>query len=148
MRVTIPTGIVDPVERMRALHELVGHTRTEPSIPFTSAVAGALNLLPPGVVGGMLKHVDLVASNVPGLDLPLYIGEARVERFYPFGPTIGAAVNVTLLSYCNTCGVGINTDTGAVPDPNVLTDCLREDFQEILDLGGRHAPVILPARSS
>jgi diacylglycerol O-acyltransferase / wax synthase len=148
MRVAIPTGIIDPVERMRALHELVSHTRTEPSIPFTNAVAGALNLLPPGVVGGMLKHVDLVASDVPGLEQPLYIGDARAERFYPFGPTIGAAVNVTLLSYCDTCGIGVNTDTGAVPDPNVLVDCLCEGFEEILDLGGSHGPVTLPARSS
>jgi WS/DGAT/MGAT family acyltransferase len=146
MRITIPASIVDPVERLLAVHELVGRTRTEPSIPFTNAVAGALNLLPPGVVGGMLKHVDLVVSDVPGLEQPLYVGDARVERLYPFGPTIGAAVNATLLSYCDTCGIGVNTDVGAVPDPALLTDCLCEGFEEILDLGGDHGAVKLPAR--
>jgi WS/DGAT C-terminal domain len=83
-----------------------------------------------------------------GLPMPLYIGQSRMERFYPFGPTIGAAVNVTLLSYQDTCGIGVTTDTGAVPDPEVLMDCLREDFEEILDLGGGHASVIVPSRAS
>jgi diacylglycerol O-acyltransferase / wax synthase len=146
MRVTVPASVVDPVDRMRAVHELVGRARTEPAIPFTNAVAAALNLLPPGFVGGMLKHVDLVVSDVPGLEQPLYVGDARVERFYPFGPTIGAAANVTLLSYRDTCGIGVNTDVGAVPDPDVLMDCLREDFEQILDLAGDHGSVRLPAR--
>jgi WS/DGAT/MGAT family acyltransferase len=148
MRFEIPAGIIDPVARMHAIHELTSEARSEPSISLTNAIAGALNLLPSGLVGGMLKHVDFVASNVPGLSSPLYVGRARLERFYPFGPTIGAALNVTLLSYCGTCSIGVNTDTGAVPDPDVLMDCLREDFEEILDVGGAHAAVVLPARAS
>jgi diacylglycerol O-acyltransferase len=148
MRFAIPAGIIDPVERMHAIHELTSEARSEPSIPLTNAIAGALNLLPSGLVGGMLKHVDFVASNVPGLSRPLYVGRARLERFYPFGPTTGAALNVTLLSYCSTCSIGVNTDTGAVPDPDVLMDCLREDFEEILDVGGAHGAVVLAAQAS
>jgi diacylglycerol O-acyltransferase / wax synthase len=148
MRFTIPAGILDPVERMHAVHDLTSEARSEPSIPHTSAIARALNLLPSGLVGGMLKHVDFVASNVAGLTMPLYIGRARLERFYAFGPTIGAAVNITLLSYCGSCGIGVNTDTAAVPDPQVLMDCLREGFEEILDLGGDHGAAVLPTLAS
>ncbi|MCJ7671866.1 MAG: WS/DGAT domain-containing protein, partial [Acidimicrobiia bacterium] len=148
MRFTIPMGILDAVERLRSVHRLTNTARAEPSIPLTNAIAGALNLLPSGIIGGMFKHVDFLASNVPGLEMPLYLGPARLERFYPFGPTIGAAVNVTLLSYCDSCGIGVNTDTGAVPDPDVLMDCLREDFEEILDLGGVHGAVRLPAAAA
>ena len=148
MRFTIPAGILDTVERMHAVHELTSEARAEPSIPHTNAIARALNLLPSGLIGGMLKHVDFVASNIPGLTMPLYIGRARLERFYAFGPTIGAAVNVTLLTYCDSCGIGVNTDTGGVPDPHVLMDCLREGFEEVLDLGGDHGAVALPTRAS
>lgn len=148
MRFTIPVGIVDPVERMHAIHELTSEARAESSIPLTDAIAGTLNLFPSGIVGGMLKHVDFVASNVPGLAMPLYIGGAQLERFYAFGPTLGSALNVTLLSYRDTCGIGVNTDTGAVLDPEVLMDCLREGFDEILDLGGEHDAVSLSARPS
>ena len=148
MRFMVPVGIVDPVERMHAVHDRTGEARAESSIPLTNAVAGALNLFPSAFVGSMLKHVDFLASNVPGLPVPLYVGNAQLERFYAFGPTLGAALNVTLLSYRETCGIAVNTDTGAVPDPETLMDCLREDFEEILDLGGEHETTSLPAHAS
>ncbi len=140
MRFPVPIGDVDVRTRVRTLHERATASRAEPSIPLTNAIAGLLNLLPTGVVGSMLKHVDFLASNVPGLDAPIFVGGAQVRALYPFGPTIGAALNVTLLSYCGTCNVGINTDTGAVPDPETLIACLREGFDEVLALGGAHTP--------
>ena len=123
-------------------------SRDERSIPLTNAIAGMLNLVPRRVVGSMLKHVDFIASNVPGLSVPIYVGGAQVMALYPFGPTIGAALNVTLLSYCGTCHIGINTDTGAVPDPDVLLECLRDGFEEMLGLGGDHGPVRMPVSVS
>jgi len=56
-------------------------------------------------IGGMLKHIDFLASNVPGIRMPLYPTGAKVDSFYGFGHTIGAALNVTLMSYCGTCCV-------------------------------------------
>ena len=43
---------------------------------------------------------------------------------YAFGPTIGAGVNVTLISYQDTCALGINADSGAIPDFEVFRECL------------------------
>jgi hypothetical protein len=40
------------------------------------------------------------------------------------------------MSYGRTCNVGINTDVGAVSDPDVLRACLAEGFEEICELGG------------
>ena len=91
-----------------------------------------LNLLPVGVTGGMLRHVDLLASNVPGFDVPLYVGGALVEGFYPFGATLGSAANVTLMSYRGTCNIGIVTDVDAVADPEAFRDCLAEGFAEVV----------------
>ena len=70
--------------------------RTERSLPYTNAIAGTLNLLPRASLGGMLKHIDFLASNVPGIPVPLYLTGAKVDSFYGFGPTIGAGLNVTL----------------------------------------------------
>jgi len=55
---------------------------------------------------------------------------------YAFGPTIGSAVNVTLLTYVDTCALGIDVDTGAIPDVEVFYDCLVEGFDEVLALAG------------
>ena len=145
MRFSVPVDAPDPATRMRVLHALAAASRSERSIPLTNTIAGMLNLVPRRVVGSMLKHIDFLASNVPGLTVPIYVGGAQVLALYPFGPTIGAALNVTLLSYCGTCHLGVNTDTGAVPDPDVLLECLRDGFEEILGLAGAHEPVRLPA---
>ncbi len=146
LRFKVPVAIADPSERMRKTHDRVEPMKTDRSLPFTDVLAGALNLLPRAYIGGMLKHIDFLASNVPGIPVPLYLSGARVDGFYAFGPTIGAALNITLMSYCGTCFVGINIDTGAVPDPGVLMDCMRDGFDEVLAVAGSSGHVVLPTQ--
>ena len=86
-------------------------------------------------MGGVLKHIDFLASNVPGAPVPIYVAGSKITGFFAFGPTIGASLNVTLLSYNGTCDIGVNIDTAAVPDPDVLLECLQEGFAEITALG-------------
>ncbi len=148
MRFKVPAGITDPGERMRETHERCEPVKTDRSLPFTNALAGTLNLLPRGYVGGMLKHIDFLASNVPGIPVPFYLTGTKVSGFYGFGPTIGSALNITLMSYCGTCFVGINIDSGAIPDPDVLMDCMREGFEEVLAVGGSSGQVVLPTRTA
>jgi diacylglycerol O-acyltransferase len=147
VRLALPAGLPDPAQRMTAIHDVVEKWRQEPSLALTQPIAMALNLLPPGVVGSMLKHVDFLASNVPGFPIPLYLAGSKVEAYYPFGPTIGASVNITLLSYVDSCCIGVSCDSAAVPDADVLMDCLREGFEEVLDLTGDHRSVTLPGRA-
>ncbi len=135
VRFEIPSDDDDPIRRMLAIHRLTAEWRHEPAVAWAEGIASALNLLPPGVAGGMLKHVDVVASNVPGFDVPVYVAGARLERFLAFGPTVGAAANVTLMSYRDHCDIGLTTDIGAVADPDVLRECLEESFEELVALG-------------
>jgi diacylglycerol O-acyltransferase len=85
--------------------------------------------------GGMLKCCDFVATNVPGAPVSVYSGGARVDRLYAFAPPSGAAVNVALISHCETCCIGIVVDTSAVPDPDVLVQDLRAGFDDVLRAG-------------
>lgn len=135
VRFEVPVGRADPEARMREIGAICRAEREEPSLLFSNQVAAILNLLPPAAVGGMLKHVDLLASNVPGFPVEVYVSGAKVLAFYPFGPTTGASANVTLMSYRDTCHIGVNTDAGAVPDPDVLLSCLRESFGDLVALG-------------
>ena len=131
LRLTVPAREPDPVTRMLLVHRVAQAAREEPSLPVTGAIAGALNLLPVGYVGGILKHADFLASNVPGMPVPVYVAGSRVTGFFAFGPTIGTALNTTLFSYAGRCHIGINIDTAAVPDPDLMLACLREGFAEI-----------------
>lgn len=80
--------------------------------------------------------------------MPFYLAGAKVARFHGFGPTIGAALNVTLMSYCGHMHVEVNIDAGAIPDPEVLIDYLREGFEEVLSVAGVTDQVVLPVRAS
>ncbi len=132
MRFDVPVGVADPAQRITAIHEQTGKVRQERSLLYTQWIAGALNLMPRWYVGSMLRHVDFLTSDVPGVPVPVFLGGARVRMQYAFGPTIGAAVNVTLLTYVDTCALGIDVDTGAIPDYDVFYECLVEGFDEVL----------------
>jgi diacylglycerol O-acyltransferase len=120
---------------MREVHRATQAARKEPSLPVTGVIAGTLNMLPVGYVGGVLKHVDFLASNVTGPPVPVYIAGSEITGLFTFGPTIGASLNTTLVSYAGTCYIGINIDTAAAPDPDVLFDCLQESLAEITAVG-------------
>ena len=131
LRLMVPAGEPDPAARMRLIDRVTQQARAEPSLPVTGAIAGALNLLPVGYVGGILKHADFLSSNVPGPPVPVYFAGSKVTGFFAFGPTIGSALNTTLFSYDGRCHIGINIDTAAVPDPDLMLDCLLEGFAEV-----------------
>jgi WS/DGAT/MGAT family acyltransferase len=145
-RFALPVGLTDPAERVRRTGEACRAARGDRALPFSDAIAGTLNLLPSNVVGSMLKHVDFLASNVPGVNVPIYLAGAPVSGYFVFGPTTGSAVNVTLLTYCGTCCVGFNIDGAAVPDDDVLMECFGQGFEEVLALAGDHRPVEVPFR--
>jgi WS/DGAT/MGAT family acyltransferase len=134
MRFDVPAGMADPARRISVIHERTGQVRNEKSLPYTQLIAGALNVMPRWYIGSILRHVDFLCSDVPGVPVRVYLGGAQVRRQYAFGPTIGSAVNVTLLTYIDTCALGIDVDTGAIPDFEEFYDCLAAGFEEVLAL--------------
>ena len=139
MRFDVPAGVADPAQRIREIHERTSRVRHEKSLPYTQWIAGALNMMPRWYIGSILRHVDFLCSDVPGIPVPVFLGGARVLTQYAFGPTIGAAVNVTLLTYVDTCAIGIDVDTGAIPDYDVFSESLAAGFDEVLTLASAHA---------
>ncbi len=136
MRFDVPVGLADPAHRIRQIRERTDRVRHERSLPHTQVIAGVLNRMPRWYIGSILRHVDFLASDVPGIPVPVSLGGAPVRMQYAFGPTIGAAVNVTLLTYVDTCALGIDMDSGAIPDIELFYDCLRAGFDEVLALAG------------
>ncbi|MGV9824656.1 MULTISPECIES: wax ester/triacylglycerol synthase domain-containing protein [unclassified Gordonia (in: high G+C Gram-positive bacteria)] len=135
VRIVIPCDIADPEKLIVRIHEIIKRWRLEPAIPLAEPIAAALNVLPSAAVGAMLEHVDFLASDVPGSPVPLYLAGAKLIRQYAFGPTIGAAFNVTLVSYVDNCCLGIDVDDAAVGDLDTLVECLAQGFDEVCALG-------------
>ncbi|MGZ5366090.1 MAG: wax ester/triacylglycerol synthase domain-containing protein, partial [Mycobacterium sp.] len=79
MRFDLPAAIADPAERIRATHDRTIKMRGEKSLSYTQAIAGVLNLMPRAYIGSVLRHVDFVASDVPGIPVPVFLAGAAVR---------------------------------------------------------------------
>ena len=134
LRFPVPVDPPNPAERIARTAQIVSAWRKERGIDVTQGIAFGLNLAPRSYIQGILRRIEFVASDVPGLGQPVYIAGARVLAYYPFGPTIGTALNATLVSYVDTCNIGINIDVGAAPDADDLVAHLRKGFDEVLAL--------------
>lgn len=134
VRLDIPVDISDPRRRVSAVHRATSRVRKEKSINYVQLMAALLNLAPLWYVDSVLRRVDFVASDVPGLPMRVSLAGATVTAQYAFAPTIGGAFNATLLSYGDQCSVGVNIDTGAVPDFELFGDCLKAGIDEVLAL--------------
>jgi hypothetical protein len=64
----------------------------------------------------------------------VYLAGAHVKPTLRFGPLSGAARMNSLNSGEEEVYIGVNSDPAAVPDPDVLVDCLQQGFDEILKL--------------
>jgi WS/DGAT/MGAT family acyltransferase len=138
-RFPVPLQITDPLERIRTINALITQIRAEPALELVDPLASILKRLPnflaTGLFGSLLRSVDLITSNVPGIPIPIYLAGAQMASQFPFGPRSGAATNITLLSYLDQIHLGVNLDPAAVPDPEVFQACLQEGFDELLKLG-------------
>lgn len=135
-RFPLPIAGLTTAELMDAAHELVARWRSEPAMHLADPLADISWVVPVPMLAQAARASDVTTSNVPGPPMPMYLGGARVVSMYPLVATIGAAVNVTMVTYCGTCYLGISTDDRAVGDPAELLDDMRAGFADVVGEAG------------
>jgi WS/DGAT/MGAT family acyltransferase len=121
---TLATDIADPAERLarivastaRAKSQLQGMSKA--AILQYSALLTAPTMLHviPGVAGHLRPTFNIVISNVPGPERPLYFRGARLEAWYPMSiPIHGQALNITCTSYAGSVCFGFTGCRDTVP---------------------------------
>jgi hypothetical protein len=78
------------------------------------------------------RPYNLVVTNVPGPQLPLFLLGARLERCYPvvnLQPNQGLGVG--LFSYAGTLGWGFTADRDQAPDLYIFADSVMASFEEL-----------------
>jgi hypothetical protein len=112
------------------VHEIVLQARRQPLAAYIEDLAAAAVRLPGAVpaIAGLFSSLDVLASNVMGPPVPMWLTGRRIASMTPFGPRSGTAVNATLLSYDGVAAIGLNVDPAAVPDAGLLVDCLEAAF--------------------
>jgi len=137
---TLATDIADPAERLarivastsRAKAQLQGMSRA--AILQYSALLTAPSMLHviPGVAGHLRPPFNVVISNVPGPDRPLYFRGARLEAWYPMSiPIHGQALNITCTSYAGSVCFGFTGCRDTVPHLQRLAVYAGEALSEL-----------------
>jgi len=135
----IPLDLSDPLTRFQHIHnktQAMKSARAAESFNMLAALIGILPVSVQAVVGAMatfpLPPVNIVATNVPGPQVPLYAMGKRMIDYYPYVP-VGYAVGCgcAIMSYDQNLYFGLTADTQAMPDVESLKAFLEQSFVEL-----------------
>jgi diacylglycerol O-acyltransferase len=95
------------------------------------------------------KQHDLVITNVPGPQVPLYAAGAQLVASHPILPlSAGHLLAIGVTSYDGEVFFGLNADRYAIRDLDVLAQCLLDSLEELLDTTIRAATARQPTRKA
>lgn len=139
IRFPVPLTERDPAECIRQIRARIGRGRTQPAVDIVEQLAPYLSVLPAATLGdliiGSTTTCDVQLTNIPGVRHTTYIAGAKVVEAYPLGPRPGVALMVGLTTYEGRAFLGFHADPDVFPDLEILHDCLRAGFDEVLRLG-------------
>jgi diacylglycerol O-acyltransferase / wax synthase len=147
--VTIPLDIRDPRKLLAAAHERTNFLKRVHAAELVSLAGGLIGFLPTSVqalTGPLVSQLpitpfNLVCTNVPGPQFPLYLLGHQMLRCYPYVPIGGEmAVNCAILSYNGTVYFGFSGDVHAAPDLGRLETFLEQSFTELREAASGKLP--------
>ena len=135
----------DPVQRLLRTHEALNVMKERHRALPAELLKDVNHFIPPAVFARAAQLTfrlstsrpgrptwNLVISNVPGPQFPLYCAGARLEANYPVSViTDGMGLNITVMSYCGHLDFGLVADRDQMPDLWKLMDWLGEALAEL-----------------
>jgi WS/DGAT/MGAT family acyltransferase len=142
--VDLPVGEADPVLRLAQLrYAMASHSASERAVradrlaELTGFAPPTLHAVSARAAAGLTRRMfDLVVTNVPGPQLPLYAAGARMTEIFPMLPlSEGQALSIALTSYDGGLYYGITADRDAVPDVAAIGELVTESLAELVAAG-------------
>lgn len=144
--VEIPLDLKDPLARFQYINQktmAMKGGRVAEGLNLGSALMGILPAPVQALLGALapsnlpLPVYNIVSTNVPGPQVPLYAMGHRMIAYYPYVP-VGYAVGCgcAIMSYDQHLYFGLTADTQAMPDVETLRACLYESFYELRRAAG------------
>ena len=145
MFTSLATDIEDPVDRLRAIHEVTKGAKEEHNAVGADMLQSLTEFAAPRLFGlamrfysgtklanrGPVIH-NLVISNVPGPPFPLYFAGAKLVSLFPMGPVMeGAGLNITVISYMDDIDIGLIVARESVPDVWDMAADIEESLAEL-----------------
>ncbi|MEV0799172.1 wax ester/triacylglycerol synthase family O-acyltransferase [Kribbella sp. NPDC050281] len=140
--VNLPVGENSPVMRLHQIsYQTKVHKDTGRAVSARSLVGIAgfapttLHALAARVATTTVRPIDdVVITNVPGPQFPLYAKGAPMLASYPVVPLMpGQGLSVGVTSYDGKVSFGLNADRTAMPDLAVFGQCVTDALDELLD---------------
>jgi len=133
---SLPVGIDDPVERLRELGRRATALKRSAEPIVVLGILKMMGLSPNAVQKLVVKifaaKTTAVATNVPGPREVLYLAGRKIEEIFFWVPQSGrVGLGISIFSYAGHVRLGIGTDAGLVPDPEVIAEGFHEELEEL-----------------
>jgi diacylglycerol O-acyltransferase / wax synthase len=138
--VTIPLDIRDPRKLLAAVHERTECLKHTHAAELVSLVGGLIGMFPSllqVLAGPLLSQLpitpfNMVCTNIPGPQFPLYLLGHKMLSWYPYVPVGGEmVVNCAVLSYDRAVHFGFSGDVHVAPDLGKMEKLLKTNFAEL-----------------
>ena len=139
MRAPLPVYIPDPVQRLRFIRQAMDGLKESKQAVGAEVIAGVQNFAPPTILAQAsrlnfsTRLFNLLVTNVPGPQLPLYVMGREMQTAYPvaFLPK-NHALAIAIMSYNGQMNFGLLGDYDALPDIDAIGDSIRAELAELL----------------
>jgi WS/DGAT/MGAT family acyltransferase len=147
MRGPLPVYIRDPVARLRFVKHAMDGLKESKQAVGAATLAAVNNLAPPTILAQAsrlnfsTRLFNLLVTNIPGPQIPLYVLGRRLEDLFPlaFLPK-DHALAVAIMSYDGGIDYGLLGDYDALPDIDVIAEGIDASLQELLLAARGEAP--------
>jgi diacylglycerol O-acyltransferase / wax synthase len=144
----LATNEADPLKRLRRVQQSMTAAKENFAAIPAETLQDFTQFAPPAVAARAMRMYsrlriadrmnppfNLIISNVPGPNTPLYSAGAQLQHFYPVSALAdGQGLNMTVQSYNGNLDFGFIACRELVPDLWLMVDLLQESLQELLDL--------------
>jgi diacylglycerol O-acyltransferase / wax synthase len=134
----LPVYEADARERLRIVHEEMKDLKASGQAVGAQVLTSLSEWAPPTIVAQASRLVarqrafNLVITNVPGPQFPLYSMGKEMQEVYPVLPlSRNTSLGVALLSYNGTIGFGLLGDYDTAPDIEVLAEGVEKSIAEL-----------------
>jgi diacylglycerol O-acyltransferase / wax synthase len=134
----LPVGVLDPAERLHTISESMQQIKGSGQAVGAEVLTALSGFAPPTIMSqaarlqARQRLFNLVVTNVPGPQHPLYLLGRELEAVYPMVPLAeNTALGIAIMSYNGQLNFGLVADYDAVPDLEVLADELRSAIEEL-----------------
>src|SRR6185436_11778626 len=134
----LPVHETDPARRLAAVAAATSKRKAIHQELGPDALARAADFAAPGLLGlgvrllSRLHPYNLIVTNVPGPQVPLYLLGARLLGGFPQVPLFeNQGLGIALFSYCGSLGFGFNADRDVVPDLDAFAAAVAHGFVDL-----------------